>query len=286
MPPRAATPSSARRRSARVLAAAATATHDDDDDDGNPKGIHSDDDVKAGRGRGRGRASAADTQDPDDRARRRVVVAAEYGREGRREHVWAIASPNRGEAASEISRVGEKSGFASCLGRVARSVRAAFLPEGFPESVSDDYLEFQCWDTAQGMCSYVRGSLTTRALLEVRERESGGRRERNDKNNQHSSQLARYKTHCRLIFRHRCTAEPEREEPYRAGSGRGRGGRHGRQRDRAIRPPRHGRHARQGRGSWDGCLIPRSTQSSYYPLVHVVTHEEKQLFSPPTYIKQ
>ena len=41
-----------------------------------------------------------------------------------------------------------------------------FLPEDYPNSVSDDYAAFQAWDTAQGLCSYVRGSLTTKALLE------------------------------------------------------------------------------------------------------------------------
>ena len=41
-----------------------------------------------------------------------------------------------------------------------------FLPEDYPHSVSDDYAAFQAWDTAQGLCSYVRGSLTTKALLE------------------------------------------------------------------------------------------------------------------------
>ncbi|KAK3283766.1 hypothetical protein CYMTET_8552, partial [Cymbomonas tetramitiformis] len=46
-----------------------------------------------------------------------------------------------------------------------RTMYAAFLPEGFPATVSDDYLSFQLWDTVQGLCSYVRGVLTTQALL-------------------------------------------------------------------------------------------------------------------------
>ena len=49
---------------------------------------------------------------------------------------------------------------------VARAFRAAFLPEGYPDSVTPDYAPFQFWDTCQARCSYVRGSLTTRALLE------------------------------------------------------------------------------------------------------------------------
>ncbi|KAG2451206.1 hypothetical protein HYH02_003813 [Chlamydomonas schloesseri] len=44
-------------------------------------------------------------------------------------------------------------------------LRAAFLPEGFPESVSPDYLSFQAWDTVQALSSYVRGMLTSAAIL-------------------------------------------------------------------------------------------------------------------------
>jgi hypothetical protein len=40
-----------------------------------------------------------------------------------------------------------------------------FLPEGYPDSVSSDYLPFQCWDTVQAVSSYVRGMLTSTALL-------------------------------------------------------------------------------------------------------------------------
>jgi len=40
-----------------------------------------------------------------------------------------------------------------------------FLPQGFPESVPADYLPFQMWDTIQGFSSYVRGMLTSHALM-------------------------------------------------------------------------------------------------------------------------
>jgi hypothetical protein len=41
-----------------------------------------------------------------------------------------------------------------------------FLPAGYPESVSEDYLMFQFWDTIQAMCSYLRGVLATQSVLE------------------------------------------------------------------------------------------------------------------------
>ena len=41
----------------------------------------------------------------------------------------------------------------------------AFLPEGYPASVSPDYLEYQMWDTAQAFASYTCGVLSTHAVL-------------------------------------------------------------------------------------------------------------------------
>ena len=35
--------------------------------------------------------------------------------------------------------------------------REAFLPQGYPDSVSVDYLQYQIWDTAQAFCSSITG---------------------------------------------------------------------------------------------------------------------------------
>ncbi|KAK4030186.1 hypothetical protein OUZ56_023163 [Daphnia magna] len=43
---------------------------------------------------------------------------------------------------------------------------SVFLPQGYPSSVSDDYLEYQIWDTIQAFASSLSGSLSTRAVLE------------------------------------------------------------------------------------------------------------------------
>ena len=32
-----------------------------------------------------------------------------------------------------------------------------FLPQGYPHSVSDDYLKYQMWDTLQAFCSSLAG---------------------------------------------------------------------------------------------------------------------------------
>lgn len=41
-----------------------------------------------------------------------------------------------------------------------------FLPLGYPCSVEDEYLKFQFWDTIQALCSYLRGILSMKAILE------------------------------------------------------------------------------------------------------------------------
>lgn len=43
--------------------------------------------------------------------------------------------------------------------------RKVFLPYGYPDSVSNDYLEYQIWDTVQAFCSTITGTFTTQAIL-------------------------------------------------------------------------------------------------------------------------
>ncbi|XP_052631077.1 RUS family member 1 [Harpia harpyja] len=52
----------------------------------------------------------------------------------------------------------------SCLRRAAAQV---LLPQGYPESVSPDYLQYQCWDALQALCSTLMGALATRAVLQA-----------------------------------------------------------------------------------------------------------------------
>lgn len=40
-----------------------------------------------------------------------------------------------------------------------------FLPQGYPESVSSDYLQYQIWDTIQAFASSITGTLAAQALL-------------------------------------------------------------------------------------------------------------------------
>lgn len=42
---------------------------------------------------------------------------------------------------------------------------ALFVPVGYPATVSDDYFEYQVYDTLQSSCTYLKGILTTQAVL-------------------------------------------------------------------------------------------------------------------------
>ncbi|XP_045891902.1 RUS1 family protein C16orf58 homolog isoform X2 [Micropterus dolomieu] len=44
-------------------------------------------------------------------------------------------------------------------------VKSVFLPQGYPESVSNDYLQYQLWDTVQAFSSSLSGTLATQASL-------------------------------------------------------------------------------------------------------------------------
>ena len=39
--------------------------------------------------------------------------------------------------------------------------KSAFLPQNFPHSVSQDYLDYQLWDSVQAFASSISGSLAT-----------------------------------------------------------------------------------------------------------------------------
>jgi hypothetical protein len=68
---------------------------------------------------------------------------------------WKAVVPEQSLAASSIS-----------LGKgIWQLFKETFLPAGYPNSVRPEYLEYQMWDSLQGISSYLRGVLTTKALL-------------------------------------------------------------------------------------------------------------------------
>ncbi|KAL6983341.1 Protein root UVB sensitive 3 [Sarracenia purpurea var. burkii] len=65
--------------------------------------------------------------------------------------------------ASHSSVAVQRSG--SRFNQIWRQILQAFVPEGFPSSVTPDYVPFQIWDSLQGLSTYVRTMLSTQALL-------------------------------------------------------------------------------------------------------------------------
>ncbi|XP_033627878.1 RUS1 family protein C16orf58 homolog isoform X1 [Asterias rubens] len=61
----------------------------------------------------------------------------------------------------EVFKEGSNHAFSS----LAQTFRTVFLPQGYPESVSEDYLAYQIWDTIQAFCSSITGTLATQAML-------------------------------------------------------------------------------------------------------------------------
>nr|XP_045603680.1 RUS family member 1-like [Procambarus clarkii]XP_045603681.1 RUS family member 1-like [Procambarus clarkii] len=54
---------------------------------------------------------------------------------------------------------------ASVKDHASRWLQDVFLPQGYPKSVSPDYLHYQMWDTAQAYCSSIAGALSLQATL-------------------------------------------------------------------------------------------------------------------------
>ncbi|XP_057201806.1 RUS1 family protein C16orf58 homolog [Triplophysa rosa] len=48
---------------------------------------------------------------------------------------------------------------------ISGAFKSVFLPQGYPESVSEDYLQYQLWDTLQAFSSSLSGTLATQASL-------------------------------------------------------------------------------------------------------------------------
>ncbi|KAI8539418.1 hypothetical protein RHMOL_Rhmol09G0181700 [Rhododendron molle] len=53
----------------------------------------------------------------------------------------------------------------SRFNQISRRFLQAFVPEGYPSSVTPDYAPFQMWDLMQGLSTYIRTMLSTQALL-------------------------------------------------------------------------------------------------------------------------
>lgn len=56
--------------------------------------------------------------------------------------------------------------FFSVFTRIPEIFMDTFLPSGYPNSVPPEYVTFQTWNLIQDLCSYLRGIMSTHAVLE------------------------------------------------------------------------------------------------------------------------
>lgn len=43
--------------------------------------------------------------------------------------------------------------------------KTLFLPQGYPDSVSEDYIHYQLWDTIQAFCSTINGKFSKKRIF-------------------------------------------------------------------------------------------------------------------------
>ncbi|KAL3942767.1 MAG: hypothetical protein SGARI_000155 [Bacillariaceae sp.] len=70
---------------------------------------------------------------------------------------------NPGSKPSIVARKTTKTSFLSPL----QILKDLFLPIGYPHSVDASYLPYQLWDGLQGLCSYWRGVISTKAVMQA-----------------------------------------------------------------------------------------------------------------------
>ena len=83
-------------------------------------------------------------------------VCIEYCRQ-QQTRTWAVSGPSKHIIQEDI----QTCSYTSILGGLLRG----FTPEGYPHSVTPDYLGFQMWDSIQALMSYVRGMLCSQAIM-------------------------------------------------------------------------------------------------------------------------
>ncbi|KAL8559418.1 hypothetical protein ACOMHN_045215 [Nucella lapillus] len=97
------------------------------------------------------------TVDMDDDALSGTICREQYGLTPLKRQY--LASGGAGTGGVEILH---RSAERTSLQQLFRTI---FLPQGYPESVSQDYAEYQVWDTVQAFASSLSGSLATHSLL-------------------------------------------------------------------------------------------------------------------------
>lgn len=80
-------------------------------------------------------------------------------------HTEYIMSTTQDNRVSDATRTKSRSIFQSQ--NATKVLSDLFLPIGYPHSVDESYLPYQLYDGLQGLCSYWRGVVSTKAVLEA-----------------------------------------------------------------------------------------------------------------------
>ncbi|KAJ4439571.1 hypothetical protein ANN_07698 [Periplaneta americana] len=89
-----------------------------------------------------------------------IIYREQYGALGRR--IVYVKPPDQTTLVRLSSSLTLPTSF---LESIIQFFRQVFLPQGYPDSVSDDYYRYQLWDTLQAFCSTITGTLTTQAIM-------------------------------------------------------------------------------------------------------------------------
>mmetsp|Transcript_27840 Transcript_27840/g.58338 ORF Transcript_27840/g.58338 Transcript_27840/m.58338 type:complete len:258 (+) Transcript_27840:17-790(+) len=91
------------------------------------------------------------------------------------ELIWSVDSSNStgGTDVSKDDKGKNQNANGTSLGanlktwsrKIQQVSRDLFLPVGYPHTVAGGYLEYQIYDSLQGLCSYLRGVVSTSAVL-------------------------------------------------------------------------------------------------------------------------
>ncbi|XP_041986492.1 RUS family member 1 [Aricia agestis] len=83
-----------------------------------------------------------------------ILLNERYGSSSKKRHY--VIPPDQAKVV-----VVDDEKFADVSGLLTR----IFMPQGYPNSVSKDYVAYQIWDTAQAFCSTITGTLATQEVL-------------------------------------------------------------------------------------------------------------------------
>jgi len=93
------------------------------------------------------------------------VVIEEYGREPQRKWRSTLDKTTKQWRVGKLDREGSRLREWTSLIFWRQLLFDVFLPQGFPHSVSADYVQYQIWDTIQAFASSINGALATEAVL-------------------------------------------------------------------------------------------------------------------------